>query len=261
MEKDFEAGKIDKKRVALVSEYNGLSISLVEKLLANFFRVTVFCVKRELWFNNAPYLKNSRFLSFDYLEKRDEVFDYSIFVSAFFDNLYQEKEKDVILKEDLRIKSLLSSIKVKEKRFFLLPYFVFDSLGKSLTRVYEQNIKQGSSFENLVIYLGNLIGPRIILNKRDELLMILKSLVESKTLEIPIAPSCEVRPSRAGSVSRKIVSLLSSNDLNYFRIVVSGRPMALKEWIGEVQNEFQNFEYSFSSKGLKKSTAFLIRKY
>ena len=252
MEKDFEAGKIDKKRVALVSEYNGLSISLVEKLLANFFRVTVFCVKRELWFNNAPYLKNNHFLSFDDLEKRDEVFDYSIFVSAFFDNLYREKEKDVILKEDLRIKSLLSSIKVREKRFFLLPYFVFDSLGKSLTRVYEQNIKQGSSFENLVIYLGNLIGPRIILNNRDELLMILKSLVESKSLEIPIVPSCEVRPSRAGSVSRKIVSLLSSNDLNYFRIVVSGRPMALKEWIGEVQNEFQNFEYSFSSKGLKK---------
>ena len=252
MEKDFEAEKIDKKRVALVSEYNGLSISLVEKLLANFFRVTVFCVKRELWFNNAPYLKNNHLLSFDNLEKRDEVFDYSIFVSAFFDNLYQEKEKDIILKEDLRIKSLLSSIKVREKRFFLLPYFVFDSLGKSLTRVYEQNIKQGSSFENLVIYLGNLIGPRIILSNRDELLMVLKSLVEDKKIEIPVISSCQVRPSRVGSVSRKIVSLLFSSDLNYFRIIVSSSPVVLKKWIGEVENEFQDLRYSFSSTGLKK---------
>lgn len=44
------------RKVTIIGEYNGVSVSLVEKFLANFFIVKVACVKSDLWRKHAPYL-------------------------------------------------------------------------------------------------------------------------------------------------------------------------------------------------------------
>jgi hypothetical protein len=243
----FDLESIERKSVILVSEYNGLSISLLEKLLSSFFRVTVFCGKKELWFLKAPYLKDNHFLSFSE-GKKEETFDYLVFISSFFDNLSRESESDILGNEKTRLNYCNTIFNIREKNISLLPYSVFDELSRELVFVYEESFKrEDSSLKNIVFYLGNLIGPRLILNNRDETSLILKSIIERSILEIPVSPSSIVRPTKVADVSRQITNMLVDEDFSFFRTLVSGKPIVLEKWLKEgFSNYFKDFNYSFS---------------
>lgn len=253
MEKnDFEAKTKYANTVFVVSEYNGLSISLVEKLLANFYRVKVFCVYKHLWINKASYLKDNNFLTIHEIKDLKGIGDYLIFVSSFFDNLGGKTEKQSIEIESLRLLNSLYFKGINKKKFFILPYSVFEKLGKEMVSLYSLNIKnEDSVLKNFVIYLDDLVGPRLILNNRDEISICLRSLINGNKVVLPNLPSTTVSPTPVGEASRKIVEILDKEDV-VFRTLICGRKMLLKNWTQILKVGFENFDYAFLDKKTTK---------
>lgn len=261
MSKDLEAIILDERTVVVFSEYNGLSVSLVEKLLSNFFRVEIVCVKKELWIEKAPYLKENAFVSFLDFENQGRNFDFLIFVSAFFNNISGERESFLLKNEESRIKKSLSEFVPGKKRFFILPYFVFDRFGKRLIDIYNKNIDFDTSIENIVVYTGNLVGSRMVLNERDEVLMLLKSLVEKEPVRITRFIPPEIRPSRVADVSRKLVEIISLEKIDYSRILISGISFTFNDWILDLKKNFADFKYFVDDKKIIKKNGFFEKEF
>lgn len=167
------------RKVTIIGEYNGVSVSLVEKFLANFFSVKVVCVKIDLWRKHAPYLFSNN--HFELLHLDSDFFlgdeDIVIFVSTFFDNLFGQEEKKVLQTEIKRFSFFLYSVGGKKGKFFILPNRVYDKISLNISEVcVDSALSQKNSFIFLC-FVDEIFGPRMILSDRNEFSSLLLSFL------------------------------------------------------------------------------------
>ena len=86
MKSAFSHEVVDRPLVVLVAEPEGLALSLLEKLLANFCCVNVYTENVSLWREASYQLRNNKYfkvLSLEDLEK-EKTADYLVFVSLYY---------------------------------------------------------------------------------------------------------------------------------------------------------------------------------
>ncbi|MGB9681225.1 MAG: hypothetical protein ACPLXL_01645, partial [Minisyncoccia bacterium] len=124
---------------------------------------------------------------------------------------------------------------------------------------YSVNIKNDTELlKNLVIYLDDLVGPRLVLGNRDEVSISIKGLVEESRVKMPNLPSAIVRPTPLGEASRRIIEILAEENL-CFRILICGKEISLKDWLKFLKINFENFDYYWSERKLAKFNGVIDR--
>ncbi len=219
-------GFLRRDKVVLLGEYNGVSVSLVERFLANFLSVKVVCGKRELWEKYSPYLfSNDYFEIVSFGTNVDLESDFLVFISSFYDNLSFLKEDEIVSKEEERLQMFLS-FTTKKKKFSILPYRVYDPIGLKLVEVYNKKMDLTEKANLFVCYAEEMVGPRMILTLRGEVASILHACFSSKKLFFYSEDSF-LKVCTPGAFSREFVRLVLENEpLKERRILFLGRKLS-----------------------------------
>lgn len=241
----------NRKKVVIVSEYNGISVSLVEKFLANFFSVKVVCGKRDLWKKYSPYLFANDYLSIDSLDNNKDLdADFSVFVSCFFDNLFFLKDKEISARE-LEKLQLFLSIKTKKRKFLILPYQIYDPIGLKLIEIYNSRINLQRDNNLFICCVDEIVGPRMVLSPRGEVSSVLRSCFTDENLFFYSKQSF-LKVGTPGDFSREFVKfVLGSKSVKEKKILFSGQKLdrnyflqVLEDKCGVDTNKFKKTEVS-----------------
>ncbi len=190
---------MDKPLVALFSDANPLSLSIVENLLANFCRVAVFTKEVRPWQEKTFHLKKAS--SLEVLEeKMVSKFspDYLIFVDL-------EKMRNV--------ESITKTANIKS---------LFVSSCHLLSKQNPGDVQLG---ENIgVIYLGDIFGPRMDLEESFPLSKILKAALTKR--EVNFKGQTPLYPVFIPDVAKTIVKWLFSFGPYGEEVFVSSKPIS-----------------------------------
>ncbi len=231
---------LQRKKIVIFSEYNGVSVSLVEKFLANFFSVKVVCGKKILWEKYSPYLFSGDYLSItNSLDESEELKQsFLIFVSCFFDNLSYLEEKDVFGREEERLQRFLF-LNTRKRKFLVLPYQVYDPIGLKLIGIYSKKVNLQEDKNLFICYVGEVVGPRVVLSLRSEALSVLHSCFSGENLffysKTPFLKVC-----RPDDFSRKLVKfVLDSKSIKERKAFFLGQKLSRNYFLQVLENELK----------------------
>jgi len=136
-------------------------------------------------------------------------------------------------------KEIADFLKIRKKKFFLLPYTVFEEKGRALAEIYSGLVEKSKS-GNFIFYLGDLIGPRLVLTLRSAPSFILRGFIlEELSVTVPLSAGEKVRPTPLILACRRLVSLLLTETDIFPRNLIAGREVSLKKWISLVNQVFK----------------------
>jgi len=174
--------------ILLFSEANCLAIYLVENLLANRCLIKIFTENAKLWKEKTEHIQTKDFIEYPTKNEKETVCgDYALFVKL-------EKESDGNYLQE----TIDYSVKNQIKTFVILPY---------------RNISDFDSRLELpdtlgLVFVGDLIGPRIDLVDSNPIAKILIGVYKNKKL--PLSGKETLYPVYVGDVSRLITKWLFS---------------------------------------------------
>ena len=181
---------LEKSLVCFFSEPNFLAVNILESLLSNNCFVNVITDDTKGWFGRTTNISaTNKFHISDYdTFPKKTACNYVIFCSGFF-----KKEKALS-----DIKRFLKDVDFQDKKTLLvLPKEVYKNL----------NISSLNLPDNVgVIYLGDLLGPRIDLESDLKLSIYLNEIIDKRRLTIPVGEV--LYPVFVSDASRQIVKWL-----------------------------------------------------
>lgn len=176
--------------VCFYSEPNFLAISLLENLLANNCFVNIVTDDVYEWQKKTLHIaaKNKFSIGNNKIFQKNINFKYIIFCSGFF-------KKDFIIDD---VKKFLRQINLqKTKTFMIFPKEVYET-----TRVSFSETPDSLG----IIYLGDLLGPRMDLESDLKMPVYLKKIVTNKIFKVPVGEI--LFPVLASDVAKQIVKWL-----------------------------------------------------
>src|SRR4030042_1202372 len=141
MDEPFSLEEFERPTVFLFSEPEGLAISILENLLANYCRVNVFTDNISDWKSLSSHLKeniNYSINSYDQLNIKENI-NYLLYESTLFSKVDSKNKKLIFEKEKEKLSKALEIIKEKEARgLFLFPNKCLRNDHKTLKELIEK---------------------------------------------------------------------------------------------------------------------------
>lgn len=159
-----------KNLVCLYSEPNFLAVNILENLLANSCLVNIVSDEKEIWLNKTLHIATKSRFNIGALDSfpKDINYKYVIFSSGFL----KKENTEGDFKKFLRFTNLQFA-----KTFVIFPKEVYRSL----------NINQSDIPDNAgIIYLGDLLGPRIDLESDLKMPLHLNEIIAERSLTVPV---------------------------------------------------------------------------
>jgi hypothetical protein len=227
MEKTLTHDIVDRPTANIIAEAEGLAISLAESFLSNFCRVNVFAENEENWNRLAHHLKDNSFIRIFSLKDLSKESDYLIYLSILFSK-QDSNWKDLYQTELARIDAVKDSIKERKTRgLFIAPFN-----NENVVRKMQQSSNILSKFD--ILFVGNLIGPRMFLSDRDPAARV----IQSKILNYPIEKlknEMEIYPIYIGDLSKLIIKQILSFGSLAKESYILGSKISFKEFVGLVE--------------------------
>ena len=197
-----------KPTVLLIGEPEGVSISLTELFLGNLCSVFVLGSDKALWLLSTQHLKENINLSIS--DKITEIkglhFDYVVYTNT--SSELSKNGQKYLHREEMIIKRIFEIVEENlSKAIFVLPFAQYTDIQRRISLVIEEyfgSYKNGIS----LIYVGEVLGPRISLQGNDPLLTSLKNLIAKKEVSLP--NNTKLFPLYVADVCRFIVKSLMS---------------------------------------------------
>lgn len=184
MKDNDRQGHSAKPNIAVVADPDGLAINLVEILLSEICRVNIISEKTASWSYLAKHLKSNNSLSVSQ-EREETSYDYVIYISSYFTNL---NSKEISSYKNLETNRLNKVLDIKDenvkKIIFVFPYIQLDYFHK-IHSLLLNKISTKTRKTIKYLFVGQPVGPRIVLSKKDVVSGIQRSLVVGESLVIP----------------------------------------------------------------------------
>ena len=239
MDEPFSLEEFDRPTVFLFSEPEGLAISILENLLANYCRVNVFTDNISDWKSLSSHLKeniNYSINSYDQLNIKENI-NYLLYESTLFSKVDSKNKKLIFEKEKEKLSKALEIIKEKEARgLFLFPNKCLRNDHKTLKELIEKLlINIPTNVE--VIYLDPPIGPRMLLTKRFLISRYLRGKILDEVIDKPSTNEI-LNPIYIADAARNIVKNLFSFSFPGKDMVLLGKEVSLSgaEVLMEINN-------------------------
>lgn len=197
-----------KPTVLLVGEPEGVSISLAELFLGNLCSVFVLGSDKASWLRSTQHLKeNINLLISDKIADTKRLyFDYVVYTNTSSES--PRNEQKYLHREEMIIKRIFEIVEENfSKAIFALPFAQYTDIQMRISLIVEEyfgSYKSGTS----LIYMGEVLGPRISLQGNDPLLTSLRNLMAKKEVSLP--NNTKLFPLYVADVCRFIVKSLMS---------------------------------------------------
>ena len=228
-----------KPHILLVANPEGLAINLAEQFLANFCRVKIYSDKRSAWDKLALHLRENSNLSLTDSQEdlKNDHFDYAIFISGSIAKIYENKVSDYLNAESTRSEAFLKNFQKQNSKSYAIFPFSNPSLIVNQNRKIIDEIKKIQPGVN-IIYVGDLIGPRVLLSGRNPVSSIIKALLfytPISNINRYIYP-IDVR-NLAKSISKEVFSFSHYDD-----IALLGSRYNFLNFVSEAKKIFPNIQ-------------------
>jgi hypothetical protein len=177
-----------KQEIVLVAEPEVVSSALVENLLANFYRVKIFSENIEGWNLISQPLLESSFLEIRSLEKLNGTDKYLqvFYVDHSFSSFNSEGIENFSNIQARRIiKTFNLLAETSSAAFFLFPHVQLPAFARATEQNFQKYIYSNNK-KAVVLFSGQVFGPRMVLTERDLLSRIFKDALFKDTIRIPI---------------------------------------------------------------------------
>lgn len=173
-----------KPNIAVIADPDGLAVNLVEILLSEICRVNIVSEKTASWNYLVRHLRSNKSLSVSQ-EKKKYSYDYVIYFTSYFSNLKIKEIESFKALETVRLKKTLDEVgSAVKKIIFVFPFIQLDFFQKVHTlSINKINNISGQTIKT--IFVGQPVGPRIVLSKKDVISGIQRSLVTKDPIVIP----------------------------------------------------------------------------
>ena len=161
---------MEKPLVAIFSDSNFLSINLVENLLSKTCRVAVFSSDKKNWNSKTSHITNKT--NFEIYDE-SEYFNFSQINYAIFLNGFTEKKNAFSNFKRIYQSPLFKNI----KSLAIFPFETFD---------VKENLSLSLSPNLAVIYVGDLLGPRIDLESDLLVTSVLSESIQKRNLTLGV---------------------------------------------------------------------------
>ena len=214
-------------KIILFSEVSPLAITLTEQLLANYCYIKIVCAETSLWKEGLRHLKENKFLEVHKAQEisQEEPFDYMLSLTLSYDG----KKSERLLIEKAKVFS------TNVKALFILPFSL--ELEEEREIVLEIKRFQKQNGDIGIIYVGDLVGSRLIQKKTNNLYLLMNSILEGKTPKIPSRQNYFYLTS-VYDVAKKIARDLFSFGPYGEEWAIIGQKVSLPEFIKYCQNYF-----------------------
>ncbi|MBI2103807.1 DUF4012 domain-containing protein [Candidatus Woesebacteria bacterium] len=198
----------NKPVVIFFSSCSGLSLKLIDQLLANQCRVIVVTNALESWNKKGQHLKyNSDFQIFnsksDYIESITG--NYIIFISDSVEHSDESPENNDVYNADLAV-GLANKLSVNS--LFIFPYTAYADVNLDLVDSIVKLARQQKDLISL-LFLSDLIGPRVNFSEQRLLQRIVKDLSFGSHVRLP-SPNFTTSAISINEAARQIIKRLFS---------------------------------------------------
>lgn len=187
-----------KPTVLLFSEPNALALNIIESLLVNFCRVKIFSNDLGNWKKLTEHIVTSDHMEFIRRDKfnNEKICDYIICVDFYPESLNKSVDFINRLSADLKAKA----------------FFITSAINLSNIYSHKPDFTNQVTVPNFhsvgVVYVGDLIGPRMNFDKRNRTSEIINAALNSKNIKIE--RSEKIYPVLLGDVAKLISKWLFS---------------------------------------------------
>ncbi|MEK7112193.1 MAG: DUF4012 domain-containing protein [Patescibacteria group bacterium] len=229
-------------QVAIFSDPGGLAVSLVEKLLANFCKVSIFSKDGDGWRESIEHIAQKEFIEINENEAQPE---YIIFFDLRLEAAESQYEK-------------LASFYIKNpaKTLVVLPFSFNLSDSTRVSKIVRTIEGLGQDFG--IIYIGDLIGPRISESDAGSLGRLLTDAIRKKSFPIS-HQEMTIFPVNISDAAREISKALFSFGPYGASLAIIGKPATGAEIYQRVKSYLPDIEVVYT-KGEKRDEATAERK-
>lgn len=221
MKNEFSFGTIERPLIGVVAESSGIALSVVENLLSNFCRVNIYSTNPDIWKKASSHLENNKKLfvkNFSELGQDDD--ESLIFFSIAFSNYDNFQNIDKAFLEKRRLEELRKLVgKNNLNIFYILSYAYNPASNHGIEKVYQSVLNSLTNSEK-VIFLGQLIGKRMLMTERDPVSKMFKDAVSKGEISYP--EGIYLYPTTISDSSKYIIKLLFSFGLKEESISILG---------------------------------------
>lgn len=230
--------------VKIYSSANYFTLSLLDGLLSQFCKVEIVTKEQERWRQLTKYLIDNNSFTINSENEQDKHCDYII--GCFIDEIDLD-----IIKNVIKEASQLST-----KTIFIFPY-------NQNAQQYEKIIKtkeliSQSNNENLIVYIGDHLGPRMTFDGSPFSQLIKNTLLMQK---VPIPKNCDYFPVFTPEVTKEIVKLLFSFGPPASEVVIYSERLSSQELYLRLTERIPNKEFVLENnkEALVNDSFFLIK--
>ena len=228
--------------VAIFSDTGGLAVSLVEKLLANFCKVSIFSKDGDGWRESIEHIAQKEFIEINANGGEPE---YIIFLDLRLEAAESQYER-------------LASFYIKNpaKTLVILPFSFTLSDSTRVSKIVRTIEGLGQDFG--IIYIGDLIGPRISESDAGSLGRLLTDAIRKKSFPIS-HPEMTIFPVNISDAAREISKALFSFGPYGSSLAIIGKPATDTQIYQRVKSYLPDIEVVYT-KGDKRDEATVERK-
>lgn len=231
---------ITKSSVFLFSSPSGLSISIVESLLANHCRIIIHSSKKSKWKKQLSHLKDNPNIIFCSEGETSDAYnpDYIICVC------YAEENVDQIVGGSKKNISEAIDLALKHSAnvFIVLPYIQHSNEEKSINLFANEIFKNHREKLGLV-YVGETMGPRVNLFTHRPIKKLLYELVSNRKLSKPLASDDHIIfPTDVSLLSKQIVRNMFSFGGVGERKAFLSRGIVFNSYVKDIMSRFSRQE-------------------
>ena len=217
----------NKPTVVMFSEPGGLALGLLENLLLNLCRVVIVSGNLPEWFKKVEHIGDRdsiKFSSYDTLLSENIIPNYIIFISPSVEPSEQYSNQNeqigITVATTLSEKYLANSV-------FVFPYSIYPDINREVLRAAD-DFSQVHSDHSGILFLGELIGPRINLTENRLLSRLAKDIAGGASVRLP-KYNFQINPVYVNDAAKEIIKSLFSFGGVGEKVAIISPPTGLSE--------------------------------